>query len=90
MAIAYALAGLLCFALFGWELAIGHLVAGILRCVTIIGIPLGLASLNIIPLSLMPLGVRIVPVDEPTPSWQTTRQTPTASPRLPPGEPSSS
>ena len=51
--------------LFGWELALGHLIAGILLCITIIGIPLGLASFKIIPVSFMPLGVRIVPADEP-------------------------
>ena len=49
--------------LFGWWLAIGHLVAGVLLCLTIIGIPLGLASFKIIPITLVPLGVRIVPVD---------------------------
>ncbi|MHB1431292.1 MAG: YccF domain-containing protein [Streptosporangiaceae bacterium] len=49
--------------LFGWWLAIGHLVSGIALCVTIIGIPLGLASFKLIPISLMPLGVRIVPTD---------------------------
>jgi uncharacterized membrane protein YccF (DUF307 family) len=54
--------------LFGWELAIGHLVAGILLCLTIIGIPLGLASFKIIPISLIPLGVRIVPAREPSPN----------------------
>ena len=52
--------------LFGWELAIGHLVFGALMCLTIIGIPLGLASFKIIPVSLVPLGVRIVPADEPS------------------------
>lgn len=52
--------------LFGWELALGHLIAGILLCITIIGIPLGLASFKIIPVSLVPLGVRIVPADEPS------------------------
>jgi uncharacterized membrane protein YccF (DUF307 family) len=51
--------------LFGWELAIGHLVTGVLLCLTIIGIPLGLANFKIIPISLVPLGVRIVPSDEP-------------------------
>ena len=45
--------------LVGWELALGHLTAGILLCLTIIGIPLGLANFKIIPISLMPLGVRI-------------------------------
>jgi uncharacterized membrane protein YccF (DUF307 family) len=51
--------------LFGWWLAIGHLVAGVSLCLTIIGIPLGLASFKIIPITLLPLGVRIVPVDRP-------------------------
>src|SRR5690242_21689481 len=30
--------------LVGWELALGHLTAGVLLCITIIGIPLGLAN----------------------------------------------
>jgi uncharacterized membrane protein YccF (DUF307 family) len=47
--------------LFGWWLALGHLIAGIALCVTIIGIPLGLASFKIIPITLVPLGVKIVP-----------------------------
>jgi uncharacterized membrane protein YccF (DUF307 family) len=51
--------------LFGWWLAIGHLVFGIAMCVTIIGIPLGLASFKIIPITLFPLGARIVPTDQP-------------------------
>jgi uncharacterized membrane protein YccF (DUF307 family) len=50
--------------LFGWWLAIGHLVTGVLLCVTIIGIPLGLANFKIIPISLLPLGVQIAPADE--------------------------
>jgi len=49
----------------GWWLAIGHLVTGAVLCLTIIGIPLGLASFKIIPISLLPLGVRIVPTDQP-------------------------
>jgi uncharacterized membrane protein YccF (DUF307 family) len=47
--------------LFGWWLAVGHLIAGVLLCLTIIGIPLGLASFKIIPVTLVPLGVRVVP-----------------------------
>ena len=47
--------------LFGWWLAVGHLVTGFLLCLTIIGIPLGLANFKIIPVTLVPLGVRIVP-----------------------------
>jgi uncharacterized membrane protein YccF (DUF307 family) len=45
--------------LFGWELALGHLISGIALCLTIIGIPLGLANFKIIPISIMPLGVRV-------------------------------
>jgi uncharacterized membrane protein YccF (DUF307 family) len=45
---------------FGWELALAHLLTGILLCVTIIGIPLGLANFKLIPVSLTPLGREIV------------------------------
>jgi uncharacterized membrane protein YccF (DUF307 family) len=55
--------------LFGWELALGHLTAGIALCLTIIGIPLGLANFKLIPISLLPLGVRIVPSDELYPGY---------------------
>ena len=52
--------------LFGWWLAIGHLVTGALLCLTIIGIPLGLANFKLIPISLVPLGVQIVPSGTPS------------------------
>ena len=52
--------------LFGWELAIAHLITGIALCVTIIGIPLGLANLKLIPVSLMPLGTQMVPTGSNT------------------------
>ncbi|MBL7489793.1 YccF domain-containing protein [Frankia sp. AgB1.9] len=46
--------------LAGWWLAIGHLVTGVALCLTIIGIPLGLANFKLIPVSLLPLGKKIV------------------------------
>lgn len=46
----------------GWELALAHLVAGLLLCLTIIGIPFGVASWKMIPLALFPLGRSVVPV----------------------------
>jgi uncharacterized membrane protein YccF (DUF307 family) len=49
--------------LFGLWLAIGHLVSAAAMAVTIIGIPLALANLKLIPVSLVPLGKEIVPVD---------------------------
>jgi uncharacterized membrane protein YccF (DUF307 family) len=48
--------------LAGVWIALGHLVAGTLLCVSVIGIPLGLAHFKLIPVSLMPLGKQIVPV----------------------------
>jgi uncharacterized membrane protein YccF (DUF307 family) len=44
----------------GIWLAVGHLVSGIALCLTIIGIPLGLGSFKLIPVSLAPLGKDIV------------------------------
>jgi uncharacterized membrane protein YccF (DUF307 family) len=44
-------------------LAVGHIVTGVLMCLTIIGIPLGLANFKLIPISLLPLGTQIVPSD---------------------------
>ena len=46
----------------GWELALGHLVAGLLLCVTIIGIPFGVACWKMVPLALLPLGREVVPI----------------------------
>ena len=56
--------------LIGWWLALGHLTSGIALCLTIIGIPLGLADFKMIPISLVPLGVRIVPSDELYPGYR--------------------
>ena len=50
--------------LFGWWLALGHLVSAVAMAITIIGIPLALADLKLIPVSLVPLGKDIVPVDD--------------------------
>lgn len=56
--------------LLGWELALGHLTSGILLCLTIIGIPLGLANFKMIPISLVPLGVEIIPSGELYPGYR--------------------
>jgi uncharacterized membrane protein YccF (DUF307 family) len=56
--------------LIGWWLALGHLTSGILLCLTIIGIPLGLANFKLIPISLLPLGVEIVSSDELYPGYR--------------------
>ena len=50
--------------LCGWWLALGQLVTGVLMCLTIIGIPLGIASFKLIPVALIPFGREIVSVEE--------------------------
>jgi uncharacterized membrane protein YccF (DUF307 family) len=52
---------LIWFVLAGWWLVIAHLVSAVALAVTIIGIPLALADLKLIPISLAPLGKDIVP-----------------------------
>jgi uncharacterized membrane protein YccF (DUF307 family) len=52
--------------LFGIWLAIGHLASAVAMALTVVGIPLALANLKLIPVSLMPLGKQIVPVDSAT------------------------
>lgn len=44
----------------GIWLAIGHIVTAVAMAITIIGIPLAVANLKMIPISLMPLGKEIV------------------------------
>lgn len=46
----------------GWWLALAHLALGALLCLTIIGIPFGIASFKMVPLALVPLGRRVVPL----------------------------
>jgi uncharacterized membrane protein YccF (DUF307 family) len=53
--------------LCGIWLAIGHLVSAAAMAVTIIGLPLALANLKLIPVSLVPLGKEIVPVGRQAP-----------------------
>ena len=50
--------------LCGWWLALGHVVSGIALCLTIIGIPLGIANFKLIPVSLLPLGREILTIEE--------------------------
>ncbi|MDF3312629.1 YccF domain-containing protein [Rhodococcus sp. T2V] len=48
------------FIIAGLWLAIGHVVTAIAMAITIIGIPLAVANIKMIPISLMPLGKDIV------------------------------
>lgn len=48
---------------FGWVLFLAYLLAGVLCCLTIIGIPFGLQSFKLAGISLWPVGRRVVTVE---------------------------
>ena len=52
------------FVLAGWWLALGHLITGVAMCLTVIGIPLGLANFKLIPVSLTPFGREVVDLEQ--------------------------
>ncbi|MGU3522272.1 YccF domain-containing protein [Enterobacteriaceae bacterium C23F] len=54
---------ILWFVLFGWWLCLTHIVAGIAQCITIIGIPVGIANFKIAAIALWPVGRRVVSVE---------------------------
>src|SRR3954451_25149941 len=58
-----AIGNVIWFVVAGIWLAIGHALTGAAMCLTIIGIPLAVASFKMIPISLLPLGRDIVPND---------------------------
>jgi uncharacterized membrane protein YccF (DUF307 family) len=59
-----AVGNVIWFLLCGWWLALLHLISGVLLCLTIVGIPLGLGNFKLIPVSLLPLGREIVTVEQ--------------------------
>ena len=61
--VASVIGNVIWFVLAGWWLAIGHVITGVLMCLTIIGIPLGLANFKLIPVSLTPFGREIVDIE---------------------------
>jgi uncharacterized membrane protein YccF (DUF307 family) len=62
---ASAVGNVIWFVLAGLWMALAHVFTGILLCVTIIGIPLGLGNFKLIPVSIAPLGKDIVSADDP-------------------------
>lgn len=42
--------------LFGWEIAIAHLLSALILFITIVGIPFGKQHIKLIPLALFPFG----------------------------------
>ncbi|SCL44538.1 Uncharacterized membrane protein YccF, DUF307 family [Micromonospora citrea] len=58
--VASGLANVLWVVLAGWWLALSHILAGIALCVTIIGIPFGVANFKLVPAAFWPLGREVV------------------------------
>jgi uncharacterized membrane protein YccF (DUF307 family) len=62
---ASTIGNILWFILVGFWMAIAHLVAGFVLCLTIIGIPLGLGNFKLAAVAVAPLGKEIVPTSDP-------------------------
>ncbi len=54
------LANIIWLLFFGWEMALGYLVLGLLWCITIIGIPVGQQCFKLARLALLPFGAQVV------------------------------
>jgi uncharacterized membrane protein YccF (DUF307 family) len=59
-----SIGNILWFVLAGLWIAIGHIVSGVILCVTIIGIPFGIVSFRLAGLALAPLGKQVVRRDQ--------------------------
>jgi uncharacterized membrane protein YccF (DUF307 family) len=60
-------ANIIWLVLAGVWLAMGHLITGVLLCITIIGIPFGIASFKLAGLALVPFGKVVVRAGAPLP-----------------------
>jgi uncharacterized membrane protein YccF (DUF307 family) len=61
--VASGIANIVWLLVAGWWIALAHITAGIAQCVTIIGIPFGIANFKLVPAALWPLGREIVDLD---------------------------
>jgi len=59
-----AIGNVIWFVVAGWWLALGHILTAIAMFITIIGIPLAIANIKLVPVSLFPLGHEIVDADD--------------------------
>lgn len=57
--VASMLANIVWLVIAGWWLALAHVVAGVALCLTLIGIPFGIANFKLVPAALWPLGREI-------------------------------
>ena len=55
----HPIANILWVIFLGWEMALGYLISGVICCVTVIGIPLGLQSFKLMKLAFLPFGATV-------------------------------
>jgi uncharacterized membrane protein YccF (DUF307 family) len=60
--LASGVANVLWVVLAGWWLALTHILTGIAQCLTIIGIPFGIANFKLVPAAFWPLGRAVVEI----------------------------
>jgi uncharacterized membrane protein YccF (DUF307 family) len=60
-----AIGNVVWFVLAGLWIAIGHLLLGLILCLTVIGIPLGLGNFKLAAVAIAPLGKEIVRTTDP-------------------------
>ncbi|AUX93003.1 YccF domain-containing protein [Mixta gaviniae] len=58
------LLNILWFIFFGWWICISHIMIGIAQCISIIGIPVGIANFKLAAIALWPVGRRVVSTEE--------------------------
>src|SRR3954471_1986759 len=61
---ASAIGNVIWLLLCGWWLALGHVITGVALCITIIGVPFGIANFKLIPVALLSLGRDIMTIEE--------------------------
>ena len=61
--VASGIANILWVVLAGWWLALGHVAAGVALCLTVIGIPFGIANFKLVPAAFWPLGRAVAELD---------------------------
>ncbi len=56
---AHPIANVLWAIFIGWGMALGYLVAGVLSCCTVVGIPVGLQAFKLMKLAFLPFGAAV-------------------------------
>ncbi|NLZ25338.1 MAG: YccF domain-containing protein [Clostridiales bacterium] len=60
----HSIGNILWIIFFGWELALSYIVAGVVFCITIIGIPFGKQCFKLVKLAIAPMGASVVKVNK--------------------------